>query len=194
MRRTWGHHFWELWKRKQCFIYLVLWKERIVSICVMTTPPVPFGIFVFLAVENSSKGDLVTDWLTDWLTFDFCVYNDYKDYSDYNYYNDYRDRDLDLNLDLGRFNDTVQCAGRPFETKYMSQYIDSGQKNRFDVRIQNLFQKLKIPSGKTGFMTVFCFFFPDFFLVAWPFFTNLHEILASGPKLIFQTTLFYKKN
>ena len=97
-------------------------------------------------------------WLTDWLTFDFCVYNDYKDYSDYNNYNDYRDRDLDLNLDLGRFNDTVQCAGRPFETKYMSQYIDSGQKNRFDVRIQNLFQKLKIPSGKTGFMAVFCFF------------------------------------
>ena len=27
--------------------------------------------FTFLAVQNSSIGDLVTDWLTQWATFDF---------------------------------------------------------------------------------------------------------------------------
>ena len=56
-----------------------------------------------------------------------------------------------------------------------------------------LVSKIKNSKWENGFYGRFLFFFPDFFLVAWPFFTNLHEILASGPKLIFQTTLFYKK-
>ena len=47
---------------------------------------------LFLAVRDSSIGDLVSDWLTDLfseLTFD-----------DYNDYNDYNDRDRDIESDL----------------------------------------------------------------------------------------------
>ena len=56
----------------------------------------------FLAVQDSSIGDLVTHSLIKWLTFDFrgiramqsCCYkdyNDYNDYKDYKAYNDYND-------------------------------------------------------------------------------------------------------
>ena len=47
---------------------------------------------LFLAVRDSSIGDLVSDWLCDLvskLTFD-----------DYNDYNDYNDRDRDIESDL----------------------------------------------------------------------------------------------
>ena len=58
---------------------------------------------VFLAVHDSSIGDLVSHLVKFW----FQHYNDYKfynDYNDYNYYNDYSDyndyRDSYLDLDL----------------------------------------------------------------------------------------------
>ena len=57
---------------------------------------------MFLAVQDSSIGDLVTHSLSEWVRFWFQRYNDYNDYndysvcSDYNNYNGYRDRDLDL--------------------------------------------------------------------------------------------------
>ena len=48
---------------------------------------------LFLAVQDSSIGDLlsqsVSDWLIKWLIF----------WLDYNNYNDYRDSDLELDLD-----------------------------------------------------------------------------------------------
>ena len=71
----------------------------------------------FLAVQDSSIGDLVSHSLTHWVTFwlqrlhdyhdyndyndyndcnDYNDYNEYSDYNDYNDHNDYRDSDLDL--------------------------------------------------------------------------------------------------
>ena len=66
----------------------------------------------FLAVQDSSIGDVVSQWVSD-LPFDFsvfralynCDYNDYNGYNDYNDYNDYRDSDLDL--DWERFSELV---------------------------------------------------------------------------------------
>ena len=39
---------------------------------------------LFLAVEDSSIGDLVTQSVSHWLTFDYSDYNEYNDYNDYN--------------------------------------------------------------------------------------------------------------
>ena len=47
-------------------------------------------------------------------------------------------------LFCGSYNaSTAHCAGRHFRTKLMSQYIGFGQKDRFDVRIQELFSKVQ---------------------------------------------------
>ena len=66
--------------------------------------------------------------------------------------------------------------GRHFKTNSMSQYIGSGQKKRFDVRIKELVSKLQNPGGllrKKRFLgSIFSFFF-YFLLVAWLFCTNL---------------------
>ena len=75
----------------------------------------------------------------------------------------------------------------------MSRYIGAGQNDRFDVRIQELVSKVQNPGGflrKKFFRVHFGFFF----LVVWPFWTNLHEILAPMLKLNLPATLFYKKN
>merc|ERR1711928_90319 len=40
---------------------------------------------------------------------------------------------------------STQCAGRHLRTKLISQYIGSGQKKRFDVRIQELVSKVQNP-------------------------------------------------
>ena len=45
---------------------------------------------MFLAVQNSSIGDLVTHSLTHSLTHDYNDYNDYNYYNDYNDYNGYK--------------------------------------------------------------------------------------------------------
>ena len=72
----------------------------------------------FLAVQDSSIGNLVTHSLTHSLTDlwfqrynDYNYYNDYNDYNYYNYNNDYYNnndyRDSDLGLDWGRFSELV---------------------------------------------------------------------------------------
>ena len=85
---------------------------------------------LFLAVQDSSIGDLVSHSLTHYVTFDFSVfcravvdlsdnwlevwgdnsqyndYNDYKDYNDYNDYDDYNDfNDHNDYNDENNFND-----------------------------------------------------------------------------------------
>ena len=58
--------------------------------------------------------------------------------------------------------------GRHFKTNSMSQYIGSGQKKRFDVRIKELVSKLQNPGGllrKKRFLgSIFSFFFIFFLL------------------------------
>ena len=56
-----------------------------------------------------------------------------------------------------------QCAGRHFEWRLMSQYVEIHLKNRFDVRIQVLVSKVQVQVV---------------FLVAWPF---LHQ---GGPRKV----------
>ena len=65
-------------------------------------------LFIFLAVQDSSIGDIVTDSLTHSVSYlliyndynDYNVYNDYNHYNHYihynhyNHYNHYRDSDL----------------------------------------------------------------------------------------------------
>ena len=41
----------------------------------------------------------------------------------------------------------AHCAGSHFRTKLMSRYIGVGPNDRFDVRIQELVSKAKIPGG-----------------------------------------------
>ena len=54
---------------------------------------------MFLAVKDSSIGDIVTHSLSESLLIlessEHYDYNDYSDYNDYNNYNDYTDSDLD---------------------------------------------------------------------------------------------------
>ena len=75
----------------------------------------------------------------------------------------------------------------------MSQYIGAGQNDRFDVRMQELVSKAKNPGGFLR-KTFFRVHFWVFFLYRGHFWTNLHEILGLGLKLILLATLFYKKN
>ena len=60
---------------------------------------------------------------------------------------------------------TAQCARRHFRTKLMSQYIGSGQNNRFDVRIRELVSKVQNLGGKKLFYSQFLGVF-DFRLIA----------------------------
>ena len=76
---------------------------------------------IFLDVQDSSIGDLVThsltNRLTNWILISDNDYNNYNDYDEYNDYNDYNDandysdyndyRDSDLDLDWERFSELV---------------------------------------------------------------------------------------
>ena len=68
-------------------------------------------LYYFLAVQDSSIGDLVTESVSECVIY---LLNDYNYYIYYNYYSyykeykdccDYRDSDLDLALDMERFRE-----------------------------------------------------------------------------------------
>ena len=72
------------------------------AVSTVYTAVLPPSLMVFLAVQDSSIGDLVNHSLTHSVinsSFDFsvfrallsCHYNDYNDYNDCNDYNDYND-------------------------------------------------------------------------------------------------------
>ena len=58
----------------------------------------------FLAVQDSSIGDLVTQWLSQWHFWFQCDYKDYNDYNDNNDCNDLNDY-----KDHNDYNDYNDC-------------------------------------------------------------------------------------
>ena len=81
--------------------------------------------------------------------------------------------------------------GKALERELMSQYISSGQKNLYNVRIQGHVSKVQNPGPfwEKRFLGPIFGEFPTFLLLRGQFFT----ILAPGLNLNFMTTLFYKK-
>ena len=79
----------------------------------------------------------------------------------------------------------------------MSQYIGSGQNNRFDVRIQELVSKVQNPGGflrKTCVLGLIFGGVLTFVLLRGHSCTNIHVIVAPELKFNFMTTLNYKMN